>query len=784
MHSFAQKVRACLFRSLAPLGSVLLFTGPSEGAQSSTKNADEAPKAARQTEQLTGTAQQTKQLTAAQAAQPTDAAQNTESSTGAAQAEPTADGDQSGQESSQGGPEGQRREGDESIDQEGVEASGAASDASGSSSSVTEIQEITGPSDLRVILQPNPGAPEVSVCMSVDAGSRWDPPEAPGAYRMLAEVLLPGGYSNSRKNYEQLVKSRGGQSEVFVTRDLATFCTTAPASELPLALWVTGGRYTRFGLTQRARSEALERLAALSERLDGDIKDGRAPRRLRQMAFLGTPEYAHPELPNSNELSEIDLSLLRELHEESYVAARSVVTISGGFEPEVAQRLVTEHLSPVRPGDKAAPPEPDLIEQTTSRFSMAEDRSANRPAAWYGWVAPEGKEGLALEAALATVTSEDRLRARLVGPGKAARKLELSSESGSGPRLLRLRFTGTGSRSLGTIEKLLESEVRKLAKQGPKASELQETLQRLSQERADRLLTAQGRAKALSEGVLRGKAAEEILSPLSSEMPFDLSPEEVRLAAAHYLVPERRSAIEIYPQGWQDPWQKPMPRYHIVSSGETLTSIARQHGTSVAVITKMNGMSQSKPIYPGDKLKVPRGRTKKKKLRKHTVRRGDTLSGLAVKYGVSARAIAEMNGMSLKQPIRTGQELTIPSSKKSSSGSSSKKSSGPKTHRVRSGETLGGIALKHGVKLSALARANGLTTKSMVRIGQKLVIPQGSSARRPGRPATITYEVKSGDTLSEIAKRHGVTVTSIERANGFNRKWTLRAGQKIKIPKK
>ena len=103
---------------------------------------------------------------------------------------------------------------------------------------------------------------------------------------------------------------------------------------------------------------------------------------------------------------------------------------------------------------------------------------------------------------------------------------------------------------------------------------------------------------------------------------------------------------------------------------------------------------------------------------------------------------------------------------------------------VQAGETLGGIAIKLGVRLAALATANGLTTKSMVRVGQELVVPTDASARRADLPKTTTYVVKNGDTLSGVAKKHGVTVTELEKLNGINRKATLRLGQTLKIPAK
>lgn len=664
------------------------------------------------------------------------------------------------------------------------------------------VREVTLPSRLRVVLDPDASGAEVSVCTSVDAGSRRDPDDSPGAERLLAEILTLGGFPTAGSDRAEFLATRGIRSELLPARDLMTFCTTAPAVELPLALWVTAGRFAAVSVTAREQKAALERLAQAVEARDADVIDGRAPVRLRQMVLLGTPEYAHPELSDVHELETIELGRLRRLHEESYVALGSVVTVSGSFEPEVAERLLGEQLGRVRTGTLPEQERPTLVAQSTPRFSMAEDSRVKSPSAFYGWLLPEEAPRDDVELALWTLAGSARLGQKMVGPGKAARELRVNVEAGRGPGLLSLRVVGTGPQSLGTIEKLIEQEVRALATVAPSAEELEQVQERLRERRRAVLASASSRARALSEGLLRGQDIDVVLGAPGGDEVGSVDGEAVRLAALRYFVPSRQSTIEIYPKGWQDPWQVPMPVYHLVSAGETLTSIAKQHRTTVQAIIKMNGIREKTPIYPGDKLKVPRGKHHEEaKLRTHVVRRGDTLSALGLKYGVSARAIAEQNGMSVKQAISVGETLRIPNVDKTgssgdggSSGSKGSSKSGETSgsatpakknvYVVQSGETLGGIAIKHGVRLASLATANGLTTKSMVRVGQELVIPSDAAARRPDVPETTSYAVKNGDTLSGVAKKHGVTVTELEKLNGISRKATLRVGQTLKIPVK
>lgn len=689
----------------------------------------------------------------------------------------------------------------------GAEASDPASPGSSAPTAAGAApRELTLPSRLRVVLDPEPAAPAVTVCTAVDAGARRDPVEEPGAQRLLAEMLALGGFPVAGKDRAELLVARNIRSELFSGRDLMTFCTTGPAVELPLVLWVSAGRFTALSLTAKEHKAALERLAERVEARDKNVIDGRAPVRLREMVLLGTPDYAHPELPDLNELESIELGDLRRLHEEAYVALGSVMTISGSFEPEVAERLLPEQLALVRTGTVARTERAQLVPQSTLRFSMAEDASIKSPSVHYAWLLPEDAPRTELELALHTLASPDRLGHKLVGPGKAARDLTIDIDAARGPGLLSMRLSGTGPQSLGTIEKLLEQELRTLSTVAPSVDELDLVEKRLAERRQRLLEDVPSRSRALAEGVLRGESAAQVLAALGPEEAPLPNAEAVRLATARFLVPSHQSIVEIYPKGWQDPWQVPMPAYHIVSAGETLTSIAKQYRSTVQAIVKMNGIAEKSPIYPGDKLKVPRGKQHEEaKLRTHVVRRGDTLSALGLKYGVSARSIAEQNGMSVKQSISVGETLRIPNADKGgskngkdgvekgkpapadeSAGAASGSAIGPKknVHVVQNGETLGGIAAKYGVRLPALAAQNGLTSKSGVRVGQELVIPTDPAARREGTVKTITYTVKGGDTLSEVAKKHGVTVTELEKLNGMSRKATLRVGQTLQIPAK
>jgi LysM repeat protein len=122
------------------------------------------------------------------------------------------------------------------------------------------------------------------------------------------------------------------------------------------------------------------------------------------------------------------------------------------------------------------------------------------------------------------------------------------------------------------------------------------------------------------------------------------------------------------------------------------------------------------------------------------------------------------------------------------------------TYTAKAGDTLSGIALRHGTDPQALARVNRIPDPDRIRAGQRLSVPRGrtagdgaGAARRKaaaaglhpvdssGAPA-LTYRVRPGDTVSEIALRTGTSVRAVLAANGLRPNGMIRAGQLLTLP--
>lgn len=179
---------------------------------------------------------------------------------------------------------------------------------------------------------------------------------------------------------------------------------------------------------------------------------------------------------------------------------------------------------------------------------------------------------------------------------------------------------------------------------------------------------------------------------------------------------------------------------HRVRRGETLSSIARQNDVSVDALRAANDLRGS-TIHPGDSLVIP---------------------------GSGAQA-----AMASVAAPRDEIASQLPESRKAAPAKSH-------VHVVKSGDTLWGVARRYGVTVPALAAANGISTQTPLSLGARLEIP-GTAGGAPPESAPLTYHVRRGDTLSEIAEKFNVSVRQLMTWNRIRQSTSLRAGQRLVV---
>lgn len=150
----------------------------------------------------------------------------------------------------------------------------------------------------------------------------------------------------------------------------------------------------------------------------------------------------------------------------------------------------------------------------------------------------------------------------------------------------------------------------------------------------------------------------------------------------------------------------------------------------------------------------------------YTVRRGDNLTEISRKYGVSVSDIRNWNGIAGSR-IQAGQKLYLYEDNPAKASASTSTT----VYRVRRGDTISEIARSYGVRASDIRRWNDLRTNT-IRVGQRLTIH--------GTSAPTTYRVRRGDSLYVIARKHGVTIDDLKRWNSLTSS-KIRPGQELKI---
>ncbi|MGE7778922.1 LysM peptidoglycan-binding domain-containing protein [Peribacillus sp. NPDC097264] len=225
--------------------------------------------------------------------------------------------------------------------------------------------------------------------------------------------------------------------------------------------------------------------------------------------------------------------------------------------------------------------------------------------------------------------------------------------------------------------------------------------------------------------------------------------------------------------------------YH-VKSGDSLYKIAKANHTTVQKLKSQNKLSNNL-IFPGQVLKINESTVKSTtSTKKHVVKLGDTLSGIAKKYNLSLNSLLKLNpSISNSDRIRIGQSIIV-SGKATSTSATAAKSSSTSTYKVKSGDSLSKIASKNKTTVKALLALNpSIKNANTLRIGQSIKLSgkaTTSSATSTANKSGSTYKVKSGDSLSKIASKNKTTVKAILSLNpSIKNANTLRIGQTIKL---
>jgi membrane-bound lytic murein transglycosylase D len=188
------------------------------------------------------------------------------------------------------------------------------------------------------------------------------------------------------------------------------------------------------------------------------------------------------------------------------------------------------------------------------------------------------------------------------------------------------------------------------------------------------------------------------------------------------------------------------------------------------------------------------------RVERYTVRKGDTVNGVAARFGTTADYMREMNGLAATtNSLQAGSELRVPSAIKAlppqvlqaaarfdKPGRSRHSHNVRAVHVVRRGDSLWSIAKRHNMDVMALANLNHIDPTDTLKAGQHLQLTSGSTGKSSSATIVsdadghrVTYVVQRGDTLSGIAHTLRVSVSSLRDWNDLSAKSTIKPGQRL-----
>ncbi len=223
-----------------------------------------------------------------------------------------------------------------------------------------------------------------------------------------------------------------------------------------------------------------------------------------------------------------------------------------------------------------------------------------------------------------------------------------------------------------------------------------------------------------------------------------------------------------------------------INAAHKKTTSHKSHTTYAYVPHSKERASENYIASSASRAMVAKAKPKTSKSGTYKVKSGESLSTIAHKHGISIASLRQANNMKSSTTIRVGQVLRLPKSGKSTAvasapkskvSKSSKKSSAPRLmgYKVKSGESLSVIAHKHGTSVAELMKLNNLSNASKVRIGQTLKVPTSKVVAQKK-----VHVVKYGDTVGGIALKYNLSTAQLLKINKKDSA-KIREGEKLLV---
>ena len=432
----------------------------------------------------------------------------------------------------------------------------AAPGASGAQSVPTiAVERYTLPNGLQVLLHEDHSTPMVAVNTWYHVGSGNERPGRTGFAHLFEHIMFMGSQNVPVGAFDQWLEAAGAWNNGSTTQDRTNYYEVMPSNALPLALWLDADRMGWLLPTMDQAKLDLQRDVVKNERRQGvdNVPYGRADETIYAALFPSGHPYSWDVIGSMDDLSSASLDDVKHFFTTYYAPNNATIAIAGDFDRDSVKKWIDRYFGSI-PRGPTAPPQVQVPAATLARDTslVLEDR-VQLPRIYYAWhstraFAPDDA-ALDILAYILAGDRSSRLYSKLVYELQAAQQVSAFQFSGRVDGYFQIDAIPKEGRTPAEIAAIVDSEVARIAREGPTDRELQRARNTLRAQFLDRIASVLGKADQLNfynyfvgnPDYVREDAAR-----------YDgVTREEVQQVAARYLGAPK-VALTIVPQGRTD----------------------------------------------------------------------------------------------------------------------------------------------------------------------------------------------------------------------------------------
>lgn len=424
-----------------------------------------------------------------------------------------------------------------------------------------QLRRLVLDNGLRVLLAPNPTGASIGVAVHYGVGFRTEPKGHTGLAHLFEHLMIQGGHGSAPHGYLPQVQRAGGLGDAKTRQDLTVYYAAAPASALEMLLALEADRMHSPRISAR---NLRTQTAVIDEEIRLMVRNrpyGAFPWVLPR-ALHTRAENARDGYGESVDLAAVDIPLCERFFVDHYGPGNALVTLTGAFEPDAAERVVRRHFEPLPGRPAVAVPDGPEPEPREDRHLSVTDPHAGLPAVAVGYRMPDPvteRAGYLAHLVLAALLGQGRHALLRRGPAAPAGVASLSVGCGlfglpldtTGPDLLTLFAVyggdgGGGDGDAARVTEALDAVLTTLAENEVDAGLLRATTARWASGALRELGDPSTRAQLLGQReMLFGEA--ELTERLPELIRTGVTAEQVSRAAAR-LRASHRAVVRFVPR--------------------------------------------------------------------------------------------------------------------------------------------------------------------------------------------------------------------------------------------